>query len=75
MSLYNGQTTSVFVENGGAYAVTKWSGSLNNVDANTKIYWPGGITPTITTGIGKKDIFLFRNIENKIFGTIVQNFL
>jgi hypothetical protein len=75
MSLLSGQTCRVLVKNSGAYNVTHWSGSLNGTTANTKIYWPNGTEPTITSGNLKKDLLTFTNVENFILATIDQNFL
>jgi hypothetical protein len=82
MSLMKGQTTSVLAKNSGAFTVSKWSGSLDGgATANTKVYWsangPGvspTYTPTITSGNGKKDLITFVNVDDKIIGTIVQDF-
>ena len=82
MSLMKGQTTSVLVKNSGAFTVSKWSGSLDGgATAATKVYWsangPGvspTYTPTITSGNGKKDLITFVNVDDKIIGTIVQDF-
>ena len=82
MSLMRGQTTSVLVTNNGSFSVSKWSGSLDGgATATTKVYWsangPGmspTYTPTITYGIGKKDLITFVNVDDKIIGTIVQDF-
>ena len=83
MSLMKGQTTTVLVKNQNNFTVSKWSGSLDGgTTANTKVYWsangPGTAptyTPTITSGNNKKDLITFVNVDDKIFGTIVQNFL
>jgi len=82
MSLMEGQTTSVLVQNNASFTVLKWSGSLDGgTTANTKVYWsangggsPPTYTPTITSGNGKKDLITFVNVDNKIIGTIVQDF-
>ena len=75
MSLMRGQTTSVLVQNSGNFKVLKWSGSLNGgTTANTKIYWKNGLSASITQGDQKKDIITFVNINNKIFGSAVNNF-
>ena len=42
--------------------------------ANTKIYWKNGLSASITQGDQKKDIITFVNINNKIFGSAVNNF-
>ena len=75
MSLLKGQTTSVFVQNSGNYKVLKWSGSLDGgATPSTKIYWKNGLSVSITQGDQKKDIITFVNINNKIFGSAVNNF-
>jgi len=75
MSLTNGQTSTIFVQNTGNYKVLKWSGSLDGgVTANTKIYWKNGLSASITQGDQKKDVITFVNINNKIFGTTENNF-
>jgi hypothetical protein len=82
MSLMKGQTTSVLVKNSGAFTVSKWSGSLDGGNtANTKIYWSAngpGVSPLyippITSVNGAKDLITFVNADDKIFGTIVQDF-
>lgn len=75
MSILSGQTCKVLVKNSGAYNVTHWSGSLNGINANAKIYWVGGTEPTITSGNLKKDLITFTNINDYILATINQNFL
>ena len=75
MSLMKGQTTSVFVQNSGPFKVLKWSGSLDGGNtASTKIYWKNGLSASITQGDQKKDIITFVNINDKIFGSAVNNF-
>lgn len=75
VSLMNGQTSTVLVQNSNNFNILKWSGSLNGgATANTKIYWKNGIAPTITSGDKKKDVITFVNINNLIFGSTVQNF-
>lgn len=75
LSLMSGQTTTVFVQNSGNYKVLKWSGSLDGGNnANTKIYWKNGLSASITQGDTKKDVLTFVNINNKIFGTAINNF-
>lgn len=75
MSLMRGQTTSVFVQNSGLFKVLKWSGSLDGGNtASTKVYWKNGLSSSITQGDQKKDIITFVNIDNKIFGSAVNNF-
>ena len=75
MSLMKGQTTSVFVQNSGNYKVLKWSGSLDGgTTASTKVYWKNGLSASITQGDQKKDIITFVNINDKIFGSAVNNF-
>lgn len=75
MSLMAGQTTTVFVQNSGNFKVLKWSGSLDGGStANTKIYWKNGLSASITQGDQKKDIITFVNINNKIFGSAINNF-
>jgi hypothetical protein len=70
-----GQTTSVLVQNSGNFKVLKWSGSLDGgTTANTKVYWKNGLSASITQGNQKKDIITFVNIDNKIFGSVVNNF-
>ena len=75
MSLMRGQTTSVLVKNSGNFKVLKWSGSLDGgTTANTKVYWKNGLSASITQGAQKKDIITFVNIDDKIFGSAVNNF-
>lgn len=75
MSLMKGQTTSVFVQNSGNYKVLKWSGSLDGgATSSTKVYWKNGLSASITQGDQKKDIITFVNINDKIFGSAVNNF-
>ena len=74
MSLLSGQTSTVLVKNSGAFSVTHWSGSLNGTTANTKIYWKSGIEPSVTSGDLKQDVFTFVNINNRIYGSSIQNF-
>lgn len=75
MSLMAGQTTTVFVQNSGNFKVLKWSGSLDGGStANTKIYWKNGLSASITQGDQKKDVITFVNINNKIFGSAINNF-
>ncbi len=74
MSLLDGQTSTVLVKNSGAYIVQHWSGSLNGSTANSKIYWKLGIEPTVTSGDLKQDVFTFVNINNRIYGSTIQNF-
>ena len=42
--------------------------------ANTKVYWKNGLSASITQGAQKKDIITFVNIDDKIFGSAVNNF-
>jgi hypothetical protein len=75
LSLMSGQTTTVLVQNTGNYKVLKWSGSLDGgATANTKIYWKNGLSSSITQGDQKKDVITFININDKIFGSSVNNF-
>lgn len=74
MSLLDGQTSTILVKNSGAYIVQHWSGSLNGSSANTKIYWKLGTEPTVTSGNLKQDVFTFVNINNRIYGSTIQNF-
>lgn len=75
MSLMAGQTTTVFVQNSGNFKVLKWSGSLDGGStANTKVYWKNGLSASITQGDQKKDVITFVNIDNKIFGSAINNF-
>lgn len=75
MSLMSGQTSTVFVQNSGNYKIYKWSGSLDGGNsANTKIYWKNAQSASITQGDQKKDVITFVNINNKIFGTFVNDF-
>jgi cytoskeletal protein CcmA (bactofilin family) len=75
MSLRRGQTSTVFVQNSGPYKIFKWSGSLDGgTSANTKIYWKNAQSASITQGDQKKDVITFVNINDKIFGTVINNF-
>lgn len=75
MSLLKGQTTTVFVHNSGKFKVLKWSGSLDGGStANTKVYWKNGLSASITMATGSKDIITFTNIDDKIFGSAINNF-
>jgi hypothetical protein len=75
MSLLKGQTSNVFVHNSGKFKVLKWSGSLDGGStANTKIYWKNGLSASITMATGSKDVITFVNIDDKIFGSAINNF-
>jgi hypothetical protein len=75
MSLMKGQTTTVLVKNSGNFNVLKWSGSLDGGStADTKIYWKNGLSASITRVDQAKDIITFVNIDNKIFGSAINNF-
>jgi hypothetical protein len=73
MSLKTGQTCTVFIEsNGSGNTVTSWSG-LSDSGA-VSIYWKNGSVPTVSSGAGKKDVFTFVNIKERIFASAIQNF-
>jgi Zn/Cd-binding protein ZinT len=65
----------VLVKNSGNFNVLKWSGSLDGGStADTKIYWKNGLSASITRVDQAKDIITFVNIDNKIFGSAINNF-
>ena len=73
MSLKTGQTCTVFIEsNGSGNTVTSWSGLSDS--GVVSIYWKNGSVPTVSSGAGKKDVFTFVNINERIFASAIQNF-
>ena len=74
MSLLDGQTSTVLVKNSNTYTIQHWSGSLNGSTANTKIYWKSGVEPSVTSGNLKQDVFTFVNVNDRIYGSAIQNF-
>jgi hypothetical protein len=78
MSLFSGQTCTILVKNtteqSGPHKVLKWSGSLDGSEATTKIYWRNGNSASITQANNAKDVITFVNIDDKIFGTVINNF-
>lgn len=73
LSLNSGQTTNILVVNEAAHTISEWSASFDGgVSVSDKIYWSGSIVPTIQTGA--MDLYTFRNINGKIFGSAIQNF-
>jgi hypothetical protein len=53
--------------------VTQGTGS-NTLAWNTTYKWTGGITPTLTTGSAKSDIFTFISNGTSLFGVASQNY-
>ena len=73
MSLKTGQTCTILIEiNGVGNNVTAWTGLTDS--GTVSIYWKNGSVPTVTSGIGKKDVFTFINVQNKILASAIQNF-
>lgn len=73
LSLNSGQTANVVVINSGTFNISEWSASFDGgVNVSDKIYWSGSIAPTIQTGA--MDLYTFRNINGKVFGSAIQDF-
>jgi hypothetical protein len=73
LSLNRGQTVNVVVINEGAHTISEWSASFDGgVSVSDKIYWSGSLVPTIQTGA--MDLYTFKNINGKVFGSAIQNF-
>lgn len=73
MSLKSGQSAYVAVINESNHTISAWSSSFDGgVTVSEKVYWSGSAAPTIQTGA--MDLYSFRNINNKIFGSAIQNF-
>ncbi len=53
--------------------VTQGTGS-NTLAWNATYKWPGGTTPTLTTGSAKSDIFTFVSNGTNLFGVASQNY-
>jgi hypothetical protein len=53
--------------------VTQGTGS-NTLAWNATYKWPGGTTPTLTTGSAKSDIFTFISNGTSLFGVASQNY-
>jgi hypothetical protein len=53
--------------------VTQGVGS-NTLAWNATYKWPGGTAPTLTTGVGKSDIFTFVSNGTSMFGVASQNY-
>jgi hypothetical protein len=56
------------IRNTGAFSISGWPAS---------VVWPNGVTPSVTSGAGKKDVFVFWSTDGGtvIYGSIVgQNF-
>jgi hypothetical protein len=53
--------------------VTQGTGS-NTLAWNATYKWPGGTAPTLTTGVGKSDIFTFISNGTSLFGVASQNY-
>jgi len=53
--------------------VTQGTGS-NTLAWNATYKWPGGTTPTLTTGSAKSDIFTFVSNGTSLFGVASQNY-
>jgi hypothetical protein len=45
----------------------------SNTGTFTSVKWPGGTTPTITTGSGKTDVLTFVSDGTYWYGVAVQN--
>lgn len=73
INLKKGKTCTVYVNNTGAFTITTWNASINGGVSTTTIYWPNGTPPTITSG--GKDVFTFTNVDNNVFGSVIQNFI
>ena len=52
----------------GNLAITAWAAT------GKTIYWQGGVTPTLTTGANKADLFVFTCIGSNVYGKQVANF-
>lgn len=74
LNLRNGKTCTVLIKNGGAYSISTWNASINGGASTTSIYWKSGTPPTITSGVGKKDVFTFVNVNDYVLGSAIQNF-
>ena len=74
LNLRKGKTCTILIKNGGAYSISAWNASINGGVSTTSIYWKNGSAPTITSGLGKKDVFTFVNINDYVLGSSVQNF-
>lgn len=66
----DGKTVLVKVKQtaGGTLAITAWSAT------GKTIYWQGGVTPTLTTGANKADLFVFTCIGSNVYGKQIANF-
>ena len=66
----DGKTVLVKVKQtaGGTLAITAWAAT------GKTIYWQGGVTPTLTTGANKADLFVFTCIGSNVYGKQVANF-
>lgn len=57
---------TLFVTNTGSFNITGWPAAVK---------WAGGVAPTVTSGSGKLDIFVFVNNGVHLYGTIAgQNY-
>lgn len=66
----DGKTVLVKVKQtaAGTLAITAWAAT------GKTIYWQGGVTPTLTTGANKADLFVFTCIGSNVYGKQVANF-
>jgi hypothetical protein len=66
----DGKTVLVKVKQtaGGTLAITAWAAT------GKTIYWQGGVTPTLTTGANKADLFVFTCIGSNVYGKQISNF-
>jgi hypothetical protein len=64
-NLNEGQVITVLLSNTGAFGVN-WPGTIR---------WPGGVAHTMTSGVGRHDMCIFRYINGNIWGTFHKDFL
>jgi hypothetical protein len=66
----DGKTVLVKVKQtaAGTLAITAWAAT------GKTIYWQGGVTPTLTTGANKADLFVFTCIGTNVYGKQIANF-
>ena len=74
VQMRKGKTCTILVKNNGAYSISTWNTSTDGGATTTSLYWKNGSTPTITSGIGKLDVFTFVNINDYVLGSAIQNF-
>lgn len=74
VQMRKGKTCTILVKNNGAYSISTWNTSTDGGATTTSLYWRSGVTPTITSGAGKLDVFTFVNINDYVLGSAIQNF-